>query len=35
MEQNYNPERDIAYLVTKYNVGVESLWKKIQDILSL
>ena len=35
MEQNYDPIKDIAYLVTKYNVEQEMLWRKIQEILGL
>lgn len=34
-QSNYDPEKDIAYLVTKYNVDVDELWKKIKAILSL
>ena len=31
----YNPENDIAYLVTKYNLSWRIIWRKIQEILSL
>lgn len=34
-QQNYDPEKDIAYLVTKYNVDVDQLWKKIKNLLTL
>ena len=33
--QNYDPESDIAYLVTKYNVEWDSLWKKIKELLTI
>jgi len=34
-QQNYNPADDIVYLVTKYNIDVDQLWKKIKELLTL
>jgi hypothetical protein len=34
-DQNYNPERDIANLVTKYNLEWRIIWKLIRKELTL
>jgi hypothetical protein len=32
---DYNPEDDIAYLITKFNMDWDFIWMKIKRILSL
>lgn len=32
---NYNPEPDIAYLITKFNLDSDFIWMKIKKYLSL
>jgi hypothetical protein len=33
--QNYRPEDDLAYLISKYNMDWEYVWKKIKQLLTV